>query len=62
MESKLEQGTLTVALPPRINSDNAGEVERELFALVEQSGPKAVVLDAAARTTSPQRACGSSSS
>ena len=47
MESKLEQGTLTVALPPRINSDNAGEVERELFALVEQSGAKAVILDAA---------------
>ncbi len=47
MESKLEQGTLTIALPPRINSDNAGEVEKELFALVEQSGAKAVVLDAA---------------
>ena len=46
METRYENGVLTVGLPARIHSENAAEVEKELFALMEKTGAEAIVLDA----------------
>lgn len=47
MESKTENGILTIQLCERIDSANAADVEREIFSLAEKSGARSIVLDAA---------------
>ncbi len=46
MDSKFENGILTIKLCERIDSGNAAEVEKEIFALKEENGAESVVLDA----------------
>ena len=47
MEHTYNDGILTIKLPKRIDSNNASEVEKELFAAIDECGAKSVVLDAA---------------
>ena len=46
MEHTYNDGILTIKLCGRIDSNNAAEVERDIFSLVEENGAKSVVLDA----------------
>lgn len=47
MESVCNDGILTVKLCGRVDSNNAAEVENEIFDLIKESGAQGVVLDAA---------------
>ncbi len=47
MESICNDGILTVKLCGRVDSNNAAEVENEIFDLTHKSGAKGVILDAA---------------
>lgn len=46
MKTKLENGTLTIHLEGRIDSGNAPEVEKNVFAAIEEAGSALIVLDA----------------
>ena len=46
MEYTLNEGQLTIRLCGRIDSSNAAEFEKEVFALIEENGAKSVILDA----------------
>lgn len=47
MEHSCNEGILTIKLLNRIDSNNASDVDREIFSLIESCGAKSVVLDAA---------------
>ena len=46
MESICNDGILTIKLCGRIDSNNAAEVEKEIFDLIKESGAQGIVLDA----------------
>ena len=46
MEHNFNEKTLTIFLPPRIDSGSASDVENEIFALIDENKPESVVLDA----------------
>ncbi len=47
MEHVCNDGILTITLLKRIDSNNAPDVDKEIFSLIEECGAKSVILDAA---------------
>lgn len=47
MEHVYDNDILTIKLPKRIDSNNASDVDKELFSAIEEYGAKSVILDAA---------------
>ena len=47
MEHIYDNDILTIKLPKRIDSNNASDVDKEVFAAIEEYGAKSIVLDAA---------------
>ena len=47
MEHSYSDGILTIKLLKRIDSNNASDVDKEVFAAIDECGAKSVVLDAA---------------
>lgn len=46
MENTFDNGVLTIALEGKVDTSNAAEVEKDIFALVDEHKPQSIVIDA----------------